>query len=130
MNQYIIDTNILIHILVSYLPEKSHDCIKDICARSFCVSIISKIELLGYRGETPDGLSIAREFLQNADIIPLSDSISEITINLMQNHSIRLPDAVIAASAFYLNAILVTRNVKDFIGIEGISIFNPFDSRG
>lgn len=39
----------------------------------------------------------------------------------------KLPDAVIAASAIFLNATLVTQNIKDFEGIEGLFLLNPFD---
>jgi len=37
-----------------------------------------------------------------------------------------LPDAVIAASALSLNAILITRNEKDFDGVSGLVVYNPF----
>lgn len=65
--------------------------------------------------------------MQEAEITLLSDQIADFAITLRQNSSIRLPDAVIAATALYLKATLVTRNVKDFRGIEGLSLYNPFE---
>ncbi len=70
---------------------------------------------------------MARNLLLEADIISLSDPISDIAINIRQKKAIKLPDAVIAASAIFLNATLVTRNIKDFDGIEGLFLLNPFD---
>jgi len=70
---------------------------------------------------------MARNLLLEADIISLSDPISDIAINIRQKKAIKLPDAVIAASAIFLNAALVTRNIKDFDGIEGLFLLNPFD---
>lgn len=127
MNQYLIDSNILIHILAGDLPERTYSIVREICNQSFLVSIISKIELLGWRNGTPDGLAMARNLLLEADIISLSDPISDIAINIRQKKAIKLPDAVIAASAIFLNATLVTRNIKDFDGIEGLFLLNPFD---
>ena len=127
MNQYLIDSNILIHILAGDLPERTYSTVREICNQSFLVSIISKIELLGWRNGTPDGLAMARNLLLEADIISLSDPISDIAINIRQKKAIKLPDAVIAASAIFLNATLVTRNIKDFDGIEGLFLLNPFD---
>jgi len=37
-------------------------------------------------------------------------------------------DSLIAATAIYHNMLLVTRNIKDFDDIEGINLFNPWDS--
>ncbi|MCL2180490.1 MAG: type II toxin-antitoxin system VapC family toxin [Treponema sp.] len=36
-------------------------------------------------------------------------------------------DSLIAAAAIYHNMILVTRNIKDFEGIDGINLLNPWD---
>ena len=127
MTEYLIDTNILIHILAGDLPDQTYSIVRDICNQSFLISIISKIELLGWRNSTHDGLAMARNLLKEAEIISLTEPISEVAINIRQAQSIKLPDAVIAASAIFLNATLVTRNVRDFNGIEGLSLLNPFD---
>ena len=51
--------------------------------------------------------------------------ITEKTIEIRKQAKIKLPDAIIAASALVNNAVLVTANVKDFKMIDGISIINP-----
>ncbi len=126
MKQYLIDTNILIHILAGDVPDKTQEFLEEICSYPFYLSIISKIELLGWRGTTPDGLILARELIKESTIIPLTDSIADIAISLRRSHAIKLPDAVIAATAMDSDLMLVTRNIKDFRDIEGLSVINPF----
>jgi len=70
----------------------------------------------------------ARQLLDCAWCIPLTDALAEKTIELRTSSSISLPDAVIAASALSLDATLVTRNEEDFTQVTELRIFNPFRS--
>jgi len=70
----------------------------------------------------------ARQLLDCARCIPLTDALAEKTIELRTSSSISLPDAVIAASALSLDATLVTRNEEDFTQVTELRIFNPFRS--
>jgi toxin FitB len=47
------------------------------------------------------------------------------TIQLKQTAKIKLPDAIIGATALSHNLNLVTHNVKDFVGIN-LAISDPF----
>ncbi|CAN2039143.1 hypothetical protein GMMP15_1080005 [Candidatus Magnetomoraceae bacterium gMMP-15] len=48
---------------------------------------------------------------------------------IRRQHHIKLPDAIIAATALNLNLPILIRNVKNFKAISGIEIINPFDSK-
>jgi hypothetical protein len=48
------------------------------------------------------------------EIIPLELSIAETAVQLRRTHRMRLPDAIIWATAKTRDAVLVTRNTKDF----------------
>jgi predicted nucleic acid-binding protein len=65
------------------------------------------------------------QFTKNAFVIALNDVIATETINLRKKHKIKLPDAVIAATAIVLNLTSVTSNVDDFKNIDGLNILNP-----
>jgi len=71
-------------------------------------------------------LKKAKEFLDFATVINLTKPIVDKAIKIKQTHNIKLPDAVIAATALSRKLILVTGNVEDFRGIK-IKIYNPFD---
>jgi hypothetical protein len=56
-----------------------------------------------------------RDFLESHfEIIPLDLAVAETAIQLRRAHRIRLPDAIIWATARVYDAVLVTRNTKDF----------------
>lgn len=44
---------------------------------------------------------------------------------------LKLPDAIIAATAFMCSAVLITRNIEDFSHLcdHGLRIWNPFERR-
>jgi toxin FitB len=58
--------------------------------------------------------------------IPLHEPIVQRTITLRQQYRIRLPDALIAATAPDCGFSLVTRNRQDFHTSNGLIILNPF----
>jgi predicted nucleic acid-binding protein len=39
----------------------------------------------------------------------------------------KLPDAIIAATALVYDLTLITRNTSDFKNMEGLKVINPFD---
>lgn len=56
-----------------------------------------------------------RDFLETQfEIIPLDLAVAERAIQLRRSHHMRLPDAIIWATAQVQDAILITRNSKDF----------------
>jgi len=128
MTSYLIDTNILIYYLAGALSPEEKPIVDKILRESFNISVITRIELLGWNGHTPEGLVKARQLLDCARCIPLTDTLAEKTIELRTSSSISLPDAVIAASALSLDATLVTRNEEDFTQVTELRIFNPFRS--
>ncbi|ASJ09742.1 nucleotide-binding protein [Thermococcus siculi] len=122
-----IDTNVLIYYLADAIPGEELPRVEEILKESFNVSIITKIEFLGWKGHTPEGFEKSKEFISFAHVIPLTEDIAELAIELRRMKSIKLPDAVIAATALRYGYTLVTRNVGDFKGIEGLRIYNPFE---
>lgn len=74
-------------------------------------------------GASGDLEASARNVLARFQIIALDQAISERAVAIRREHRIRLPDAIILATAQSFGATLVTRNTKDFRpGTPGIRI--------
>ena len=54
------------------------------------------------------------------NIIGVSQEIAERSVNLRQEYGMKLPDAIILATAQIHRFALVTRNTRDFAGIPGV----------
>jgi predicted nucleic acid-binding protein len=105
----VLDTNILIDFLLGKDPAKEE------LARypEACISIVTWIEVMaGARGEAEE--SQLRTFLSRFDLLPLDAAVAETAAMLRSCYRLRLPDAVIWASAKVSDATLVTRNTRDF----------------
>lgn len=104
----LLDTNILIDYL-----NGVEDAREEIARYSEpCISPISWMEVMvgvDAEEETP-----VRQFLASFRQITIDHQIAEQAVAIRRNHRMRLPDAIIWASAQSANALLVTRNSKDF----------------
>jgi predicted nucleic acid-binding protein len=74
---------------------------------------MSRIEVLGYP-QTADQLQQAMRLLAYFEETPLHEPIVQRTITLRQQYRVRLPDALIAATALDLGFSLVTPEYARF----------------
>lgn len=84
------------------------------------------MELLGFAFRSIEEERITEQFVADLHTLPLSDRIVRQTIAIRKSRKIKLPDAIIAATALAHDCTLVTRNVSDFSSIEGLKVHNPF----
>ena len=85
------------------------------------ISLITWMEVMV--GATCDTAPAIRRFLSLFASVPVDGAIGELAVVLRQKHRIKLPDAIVWATAQEHGRILVTRNTKDFSDAEpGIRI--------
>ena len=72
------------------------------------VSVIAKLELLKSPDITPDEESKIFDFLELIPVLPLNTFIEDETVALSRASKLKLPDAIIAATAVVIGAEVVT----------------------
>lgn len=88
---YLIDTNIAIAYLDNTLPPIGHLFVGDLPA---LLSVISRIELLGWFKAPQNTLGRLENYVNNAFIYPLDELIILKTIELRQQYRTKTPDAI------------------------------------
>ncbi len=110
---YVLDTNAVIYLQKGVLKDGLPD-------GRMAISVITEIELRGFPGLSGKQVVWLTRFFSSLPIIGLEDDIKETAIQLRRNHRIKVPDALVAATAFARSAILLT-NDEYLHGIPGLS---------
>jgi len=124
---YLLDSNVIIGYLAGRIPSSGMDIVSTIVDLIPQISVISQIEVLRYN-DTPENEVILNAFINNSVIHSLNPAVVLRTIELCKQSKIKLPDAIIAATALTENFILVTRNIDDFKHISSLELLNPWDT--
>ena len=120
----VLDTNILIYLSKKLIkPEKIFEE-----NAVFYISVISKMELLGYAFKNQFEEEFLVYLINALNVVPLDNAIVDTTIQLKKINKIKLPDAIVYATAEVLNGKLFTNNIADFDKINGtVILYNPVD---
>ena len=108
MVKVLLDTNILIDYLNGLGPAKA---VFDRYADK-AISLITWMEVM--IGATAENRDTTKLFLATFELIAIDDAVATQAVVLRQTHKIKLPDAIIWATAQTRQRVLLTRNTKDF----------------
>ncbi len=102
-HKYLLDTNIILYILsgdqtiAGYLHQKN-----------LYTSVISEIELMGFKNLNASEEKGIKSFLSQFRIIYIDDAIKNEAITLRKSYGLKIPDCIVAASAITLNLPLIS----------------------
>src|SRR5665213_2052832 len=114
--RWLLDSNILIDALAG-LPHGAR-VLREARQRtevSVIYSAITRIEVLGFPNLSEQEEAAVRRLLNGFEEVPISNAVIERTIQIRKSVRIKIPDALIAASAEIFQASVVTRNSADFL---------------
>ena len=121
-NNFLIDTNIIIYLTQGRLNTSGFAK----KGEYLYISSVTYIEALGYPFSSQDKEQATVELCEMFERLFLTEEVEKQTILIRKANKIKLPDAIIAATAMVYNLTLVTRNSDDFKNIPGLKILNPF----
>jgi predicted nucleic acid-binding protein len=136
----LLDTNVLSELMRLSPNKKVVDTVNKMSVESSYVSAITHAEIL-------QGIALLTEGKRKQNLAKMADEILMLFADktlafdqhsapfyadiIQQRHQkgrpIGFPDAQIAAIAVQHNLQLVTRNIKDFEGIKGLPLINPWE---
>ncbi len=111
-NKLLLDTNIILYYLsgdgkLGPLLEES----------DLYISIITEIELMGYSGFKKEDLEDVQKFLSFCTVRRLNERVKDQAIQLRRKNKLKLPDAIILATALVYEIPFLTAD-KDFKKIK------------
>nr|WP_208492020.1 type II toxin-antitoxin system VapC family toxin [aff. Roholtiella sp. LEGE 12411] len=100
-----LDTNVVLYFLGGRL-------VNPLPSGQYFISVITEIELLSYPSLSLKEETQIIDFLNKITVVSIDSNIKNLTIAFRKQYRLRLPDAIIVATAKYLNAILFTNDVR------------------
>ena len=102
------DTNILIDYL-----NGVDDAAKEIGRYGDkAISLITWMEVMA--GATAEDERVIKTFLAQFELLPIDGTVSTEAVAIRRKRKVKLPDAIILATARTGGRLLITRNTKDF----------------
>jgi len=105
----LLDSNIIIYL------SKELVSIDDIffdANELYSISIITYMEILGFRFENQEEKNIIEQILENLHILYIDKQVADKVIELKQIYNIKLPDAIICATSIINKALLITNDIR------------------
>jgi predicted nucleic acid-binding protein len=118
--RYLIDTSAVIKYLNASISPQGLEFIDQVVNQESLLSFITAIELQAWQPENPRDLEIYEQFVAGSFIFGISDQIIRETVSIRKFHRLKLPDALIAATATVHGLTLIADNDKDFLKIFGL----------
>jgi predicted nucleic acid-binding protein len=113
--KFLLDTNVILGYLAGR-PE-STSFFNEHKGTNFYTSVISRIELLSFHGINPFEERKLLEILDRTSLLSLNAQVENIAILFRRTTRRKLPDSIVAASAIFIGATLVTSD-KELAGTE------------
>jgi predicted nucleic acid-binding protein len=124
--RWLLDSNVLIDALAG-LPHGVR-VLQEARKRpevSVIYSAITRIEVLGFPNLSEQEEAAVRRLLNEFEEVAISNAVVERTIQIRKRLRIKIPDALVAASADTAQAVVVTRNTSDFQRVPGLTVVHP-----
>jgi len=116
-NKVILDSNIVI-----YLSQKKLSINEVFEAnREYYISLVTYMEILSYNFPSKEEEEFIQKLLSLFEIIDITKIIAQEVISLKKKRKIKLPDAIIVATALVEGATLYT-NDKQLHSVENLDI--------
>jgi predicted nucleic acid-binding protein len=122
--RYLLDTNVIIGFLAGV--EWSVRFIKLAASQDalLYISAVTRMELLGFSGLTLNEEMRINSFISLVTVVGITSEIEDRAIQIRRTFRLKLPDAIVSATAVCTNATLVSADT-DFERVSNLIVLNP-----
>lgn len=124
MSLYHLDTDFLVYALAVSGPERA--ALRKLAASDAVIEVSAIAWYEFCRGpRTPEQIAVARALFAAESVVPFSEPLAERAADVFRGLGSprrRAADVAIGVTAALRGAVLLTRNARDFVGIEGLSV--------
>ena len=106
--KFLLDTNFILGLLKSQPAVLDEVVLRQLSISECGYSAVTRMELLGFPGICREEESLIRQKLVRLTYLPLTRAIEDVVISLRQTRKVKLPDAIIAATALCAGIELLT----------------------
>jgi hypothetical protein len=110
----VLDTNVVIYLQKGLLRES-------LPLGRYFLSVISEIELFSFAGLSSAQEEALRDLCADVAVAGITEEIKGEAIRLRREHRLRVPDAIVGATALCLDAELLTNDVA-LAGLPGMKV--------
>jgi predicted nucleic acid-binding protein len=123
--RFLIDTSAIIKYLNGIFPAPGNSFLDKVLNEESSISFITEIELQVWNPSNPEDIKIYHSFVEQSNILGIDQDIIRETIKIRKSKKVKLPDALIAATAIIHDRTLVADNDKDFKRVPKLKYINP-----
>jgi predicted nucleic acid-binding protein len=125
MEQCLIDTNIISDYFSTSLPASGLQFMDSVIDAVPRISVITQIELLCWKTDAIKE-QMVKDFISDSELLEITPDVILQCVKIRRNKKIKIPDAIIAATAMTNSYTLISNNDRDFKGIKGLKYINPY----
>ena len=122
--EYLVDSNVLIDYVAERFTPEQLSTLDALFDQQLNTSVITRIETLGFPAGAEEEQRM-QLFFTAARVIALSEEVVVKTILLRKTTRLKIPDAIIAATALVHNYTLLSRNLADFYRVPELNVIDP-----
>ena len=115
---FVLDTNIILYSLAG-----DRSITKTLAEEELYISAMTRIETLVYHGADAEYLNKVKDFFEECTVVEISRAIQDLAVEIRVGYKLKLPDAIIAATAVFMDRPLLTADRSFFKAkdmVEGI----------
>jgi len=127
MGKIVLDSNVVIYLSKGLLTIEDLLSFVECDSLEIWISLVTYMEVLSYEFQSFEEENFVKNLLHEFFILDIDKDVADKTIEIRKKYKIKLPDAIICASAVTIDAHLITADTQlKKVKEANVKIITPF----